>query len=192
MLNNTFSASHQVSSICGKIFGALNTLKCSNVSMPRHIKMQLVKSLIIPHISYCSILFTDMHSTLFTRLNVAFNSCIRFIFDLFRRAHVSPFAKTLLGCSLKSYLDYRLIIAVRKMVISAGPTYLKTLFRFTLSRRMPNMLLPRICSDAMNRSVTVTAARKWNKLPIHIKRNILSPHFAKLCFDFYCNPPERP
>lgn len=192
MLNCTFTASNQVSAICGKIYGALNTLKCSNVIIPRHIKMRLVRCLIIPHISYCSILFTDMHTTHFSRLNVAFNSCVRFIFDLPRFSHVSPFTKSILGCFLKPYLNYRLIITVRKLLISVGPAYLSSLFQFSTSLRMPNLLLPKIRSDAMNRSVVVTAARLWNKLPVHIKRNILSPHFVRLCYDHYRSQTIRP
>lgn len=87
-------------------------------------------------------------------------SCLRFILDLFRRPHVFPYAKSVLTTDENQLTPL---------------AYLDSLFRFTTSQRMP-----RIYSDAMNRSVVVVAARS-----IHNENKILAPHFAELCYDQY-------
>lgn len=78
------------------------------------------------------------------RLNLAFNSCFRFVIDLPRFSYVFPLAKSILRCTLKPYLDYRLIITVRKLLISNAPVYIKEIgikHTYCIEETCPYLLL---------------------------------------------------
>lgn len=184
LFNSRLNAKDQTAQTSGRIYGILSSLRSSNVPLPQHTKLTLVKSLIMPHIDYCSTLNTEMHQQYFHRLQVAFNACTRFVFDIQPREHITPYADKILGCTLKTHLEVRHIAFLRKIIITGCPQYLSNLFTFANSRRTQNLTIPRYHSDHMQRSFTVVAIRLWNKLPPQIRLNILGNGFIEQCKNF--------
>ena len=59
------------------------------------LRKRLVESLVIPHLEYCSVVYLDASSTLRTRLQRLSNACVRFIFEVRRDTHITPYRRQL-------------------------------------------------------------------------------------------------
>jgi hypothetical protein len=68
-------------------------------------------SLIMPHINYGNVVFStvDSASQRERRINVAFNSCLRYVHVIPRRDHVSHLVPTIIGVSLANHLRIHLL-----------------------------------------------------------------------------------
>lgn len=180
-LNNNFSAADHIDHVCARIYGSLRTLRSSNCYIPQHVRLKLIRSLILPHILYCSPLFTGMHDMYFNRLRVAFNSCLRYALNLSRYSHVSNHVTDFLKCSLENYLALRLVVFVRNVLVHQSPPYLCSYFAHGGSQRTMNLRMPSFSSDHMSRSAVVRGIRLWNALPAYLKRNMFANNFTDQC-----------
>jgi hypothetical protein len=72
-------------------------------------------SLIMPHINYGNAVFTTVDSASQRRLNVAFNSCLRYVHDILRREHVSHLVPTIIGVLLATHLKIYLLMFLFKV-----------------------------------------------------------------------------
>lgn len=79
-LCNNFSWSSQVTSKCNKAMRPLYQLKMNNKIFSTAMRRQLVLMLILPFFDYCAMAFCNMPDTLNSKLQRAFNLCIRYIF----------------------------------------------------------------------------------------------------------------
>ena len=66
--------------ILKKVHSSLGSLHFYRKSLSFTLKKQLILSLVLPHFDYASIAFIDLDKTRISQLQVAHNSCIRFIF----------------------------------------------------------------------------------------------------------------
>jgi hypothetical protein len=60
----------------------------------------------MPHINYGNVFFSTVDSASQRRLNVAFNSCLRYVHDIPRWEHVSHLASTIFGVSLATHATH--------------------------------------------------------------------------------------
>jgi hypothetical protein len=58
-----------------------------------------------PHINYGNVVFSTVDSASQMQLNVAINSCLRYVHDIPRREHVSHLVPTIIGVSLATFED---------------------------------------------------------------------------------------
>jgi hypothetical protein len=61
------------------------------------------------HINYDNVVFLIVDSASQRRLNVAFNSCLRYVHDILRQEHVSHLVPTVIGVSLVTHLVIHLL-----------------------------------------------------------------------------------
>lgn len=187
VFNRTLTWSDQVSSICGKVYGGLRRLwKLSNI-IPFNIRLRLVKTLLIPYFTYGDIVLTSLSSVLRRKLNVAYNSCVRFIYKLRRYDHISIHADSIFGCSLEKYYDFRVCIALYKLIVTKQPNYLFRKLSFSNSLRTLKLNVTRRRTSSMDYAFFIRGIKLWNSLPILIKRTRNLNHFKKLCLYHFCN-----
>jgi hypothetical protein len=93
------------------------------------------------HITYGNVVFSTVDSTSQRRLNVAFNSCLRYVHDIPHREHVSHLVPTIIGVSLSTHLRIHLLTFLFKVLQIRHPCYLFTLFHFASSARTIGILL---------------------------------------------------
>jgi hypothetical protein len=115
-----------VTNICSKIYGMLHRLRLLKYITPKHIRLKLCKALLLPTFFYSDIIYTDLRSVDSRRLEVAFNSCTRYVYSLRRFDHLGPFRNMLLGLPLSKYFDYRVVCFFFKVLFYRRPTYLFT------------------------------------------------------------------
>ena len=89
---------------------------------PERTKIKIVKSLILPYFLYVDVLLGCPSSMCIKRLNVIFNSCIRYVCNIRRRDHVSPYSSVILGCTLVKYLKYRNCLYMYNLLTTESPS----------------------------------------------------------------------
>jgi Reverse transcriptase (RNA-dependent DNA polymerase) len=166
--------SRQVSEVCSKVYGTLHRLRVLRYLTPRHIRLKLCKSLILPLFYYGAVFCTNLREQDARRLEVAFNTCIRYVFNIRRFDHISPYRDSLLGLPFKSFLQLRLNIFFFKLIKTGCPSYLfSNLTRG--SGRTLNFVMP---GGGHRRAVLVSGIRSWNLLPYSIKESRSVAAFA--------------
>jgi hypothetical protein len=93
------------------------------------------------------------------RLNMAFKACLRYIHSMRRLNHVSHLETSVMGASLADYARIQLLSFLYKVLHVRHPCYLFPLFRFDLSARTRNLVVPAHRSLAMSQSFVVLDGR---------------------------------
>lgn len=104
------------------------------------------------------------------KLNVAFNSAVRYAFGLRRFSHVSSYSSSILGCTLSAYLKFRTIVFLRNILTSRQPDYLYEKLGFLQSNRTFSLSAPGFRCHISENQFFVQSIRFWNSLPLHIRR----------------------
>lgn len=165
----------QVNAVCNKVYSALHSLVLLRYCTPQHIRVQLARSLIVPLFDYGDVLFGLVSVNNVNRLNLAFNSVIRYVYNLRKFDHISNYKKTLLGCNYTNHLKLRTCIQAYK-ILSNPPVYLENFFTYARSSRAPLLQVPRCLSNNLKESFRHRAIKYWNDLPRSCRneRNFIS------------------
>lgn len=139
---------------------------------PVKTKMDLVKSLLVPHIIYFDVIVGELNSRNFGVLKRAFNSIVRFVFGLRKYDHISHVSNQILGVGLREYLQFRRLLFMHTIVETRQPPYLFDKLTFVRSQRLAmNIIVPSCRYDRYSRSFFIFDAIKWNALPQDLKRS---------------------
>jgi hypothetical protein len=95
--------------VCQRIYSVLRSDKPHGRYTPFEVRKKVVVSLVMPHINYGNVVFSPVDSASQRRLNVAFNSCLRYVHDIPRGEHVSHLAPTIIGVLLAIHLRIHLL-----------------------------------------------------------------------------------
>jgi Reverse transcriptase (RNA-dependent DNA polymerase) len=173
-VDSRLNFSRHVSDICSKVYTTLHRLRLLKYLTPRHIRLKLCKSLILPFFYYGAEFCTNLREQDARRLEIAFNSCIRYVFNIRRFDHISGYRDSLLGLPFKSFLLLRLNTFFFKLIKSGCPSYLfSDLIRG--SARTLNYVMP---GGGHRKAVLASGVRSWNLLPSSIKESRSVSAFA--------------
>ena len=164
---------------CGKIYAGLRTLYSSTRDAPTETRLKLFKALLLPHLLFGDLLYVNPSASAMNRLRVALNSCVRFVYDLNRYAHVSHLQKSLVGCSLDCLFAHRSCVFLRKLISTQSPPSLFQKLVPFRGRRRQNLLLPPNNTVTYTNSLFVRGMVNWNMLPADLKRTPMDAIFKK-------------
>lgn len=179
MFDNKLSWENHVNSIIQKVYGSLRCLNTLKNYSTVNTRFKLVRSLIMPIFMYCDIVYYNLNSTLNRRLKVAFNSCIRFIYNLRRYDSISGPVKSFLGCSFENFFSYRMTIFMYNLIKYKEPNYLFEKLTFGNSQRHNNLAMQRYNNNYGRYSILTRGVREWNGLPLNLKAGISSELFRR-------------
>lgn len=160
-----------------RIYGGLRQLWLSGSLLSSDLKLRLVKSLIIPHFTYCRAVYPLLDAKCTRKVNVAFNDCVRFVYNLKRYDHVSSYANAILECPIQTYIDRRALSLLHKLIVAKTPSYLYEQLNFLHSSRHESLLIPRMKYKVGQRSFFVVVSRLWNSLPNSVRRLLRTSDF---------------
>lgn len=142
----------------------------------------LVKSLILPLITYCdSIYATNINAMTLRILERALNACTRFVFALKRSENIDEYRNRILGCSLVDFYKYRRTAFIQKLLINKELAYLFN--QLHISTRSNLLILPRHITSQYNKSFFVNAVANYNMLPNVLKMSATLHNFKKRYFE---------
>lgn len=176
LISNVLSWDRQVTKISNKVHSILYQLRLNKQLFPEALRVKLVTSLVLPHLDYGSIAFTDMTAEHDRKLYRAVNSCIRFIFNVKADAHISLFYARLRWLKIGARRTYFVGCLLYNILNTERPSYLYAEFKnrvFATERltRAPGgtLVQPQCRTEIYNRSYKITAIKLWNSLPSYIK-----------------------
>lgn len=175
-INSSLKWNDAVTTTCNRVFASIHSLKRFALYLPYSVKVMLVKTLVLPIFNYCDIVTNDMTVELSDKLQRAQNYCIRFIFNLRRDEHITPYLQQLSLLKLEQLRKYHTLTLLHALLQKSSPTYLFENFIFLsqinshVTRRGGlSLSIPPHKTIAFNKSFIVTACRLWNSLPDNIK-----------------------
>lgn len=169
ILNDKLTCTNHIDFTIRKMNFGLRKLYQSAKLLPPETKMKLVRSLILPFLSYGEIVYGTMDEASLTKLKRIINNMARFVFAKRRYDRISAFANQILNCSLRTYLEKRNLIFLHKLINSKCPHYLFSKLEFAQSARTRNFILPESRFSATLKMFFVSTVKLWNSLPNNIK-----------------------
>lgn len=186
IMNSRLTWSDHIIYLCSRVNAALYFLRLYSAFTPKHIRLLLVKALLVPIFTYCEVIFCRMDSESSRRLRVCFNSCLRYIHGLRFYDHISHLECSLLGMSLANYYKFRVALFLCKLIASKIPDYLFQRISFASSSRSLQLLVPRHRTALYGRMFFAHAIRTWNQLPIGIRReSFVIGRFFNSCWSHF-------
>lgn len=169
----TLSFNDNINHICSKVFYTLKSLwSVSSFGTPL-FKTRLFYSYILPHFIYCDTVFYKLSEGNLYKLQMCLNACTRYVYNLKKFDHLSIHRNQLLGCDLKTFFDFRVILLYKKIFKYHKPEYLVNkiqMFVSTRSQRSLNRInLPLNSCSPLNHSFFVYGAKLWNSVPDVLK-----------------------
>lgn len=162
---------NHVSYICQRVYYALHRLYKFRTLTPINTRIRLVHCLILPIFDYCLFIFCNMSHSNIDRLQMAMNNSIRYIFDIKRREHITPYFAKLGWLKIRERMELQITVMAHKILQGYVPTYLSSLLTVmrnihTRTTRSHDLYLqaPLAGKGATENSFTVVAYRLWNKL----------------------------
>ncbi len=176
IINKSLTWHETTTATCNRVFACIHSLKRFALFLPFNVKKMLVKTLALPHFNYCDVVTSDMTVELSNRLQRAQNYCIRFIFNLRRNDHVTPYFEQLSLLKLKPLREYHILTLLHTILSLKAPPYLSDEFIFMAQISFRNtrrgallLSIPQHRSTIYSNSFVVTSCRLWNALPDSVK-----------------------
>lgn len=190
-LNRTMTNSDHVSVIQGKVFGALNSLYPLKSILPREIKLQLFKTLILPIFDYMDIIYHDfgIHGTnnLSDKLERLQNIAVRFISSVKRREHITPYRKELNLLNLFDRRTLHVACQLNRIINENAPHYLQSIITVNTNytRGSNKLIIKKPNNNLHKSSFGIGAPIIWNKLPNDLRIIKDCNRFKKEIIDYY-------
>ncbi|XP_036149796.1 uncharacterized protein LOC118647926 [Monomorium pharaonis] len=123
-ISNTLSWNKQITKVCSRINASLHQLKICKKLLPFNLRCHLISTLIFPLIDYCCATLMDIPGQLNLRLQRSLNAGIRFIFQVGRDEHISPYYEKLKWLKIKYRRDYFVCCQTFTILYSREPAVL--------------------------------------------------------------------
>jgi hypothetical protein len=179
-LDSTLSWNEHCNFVINKVFCIVAQLRRNFSYIPFHIRRVLVQSLIFPYFDYLLPLCTNITQTNLVKLQRAQNACVRFVCNVNKSQHITPYYELLNILKLKDRQRMILAKMVYKIILYKTPVYLSQQFKYQPSSinrtRSSNMLLqyssPR--TESWKLSFFIQACTQWNSLKLYHNKSIYS------------------
>lgn len=144
----------------------------------------LIKALVVPHLSYCDVLFYNSNIELINRIVISVKACIRFIHNLSFSESTLPHFNSVLGSSLTVFYKVRALTFIFGVIRKGTPEYLTGFFRFS---QISSLRLVRSGHQSrfIYRNVLVDGVRLWNELPLALRKITTLKRFKSECRDHF-------
>lgn len=172
----------QVLAVVGKVKSALYRLKRMSPYTDLTLRTKLVQSLIFPIFDYCAMTYGDLTSSLDSKLQVTLNSCVRYVFELGVRTHVTQYRLQLGWLSARNRRLQLSAGALHKTLLSSSPDYLSSRLHFQTRQRPsrisgPQLSIPFTTSAQYASSPLPYISKFWNSLPPTLRLSDSLPIF---------------
>jgi hypothetical protein len=163
------SWTNQISAICQRIYFGLHRLYKFRAMTPIETRVRLVNTLLLPLFDYCIVICCNMDVAAINRLQVVQNNCLRYIFNIKRYEHITPYYCKLGWLKIRERIDMQILLYTHKILNGYAPPYLSSFLtvmgdvhcRVTRSHKFylqaPGKQIP-------DKSFSVYAYRLWNNL----------------------------
>ena len=160
---------------CKKVYGSLHSLYRMKNMLSQKTKAHLVQTLVFPMFDYCSVAMCDMKQEFKQKLQRCMNACVRFIFNVRKREHITPYYRELKWLKLPDRWRLQMALLLFKTIQSKSPPYLSDLLQplsgshDRVTRAGNKLKIAPHKTDFFSKSFAVGGARLWNSIPEGIR-----------------------
>lgn len=196
IFNSTLTWEDHFNHLSTKIYLGLRSLRALSYCTPQYTRLKLAQSLLLPHITYCDILFSHLaypnnnrFNSQFKKINTVFNNITRYVFTLKKFDHISPYNSSILNMTLTQFLKYKSCMFIFKLLKFKSPQYLHNHITEACSSRSGNCIVPLHHSLQYHNSIFTGGITLFNCLPNSTKLRTNSVNeFSRKCIAFITNP----
>lgn len=164
-LDKALTWSDHINATISKVNFSLKRLYNLHTFLPPHVKKQIAHALLISVLSYGIEVISGTYQYNLNSLKLCINNIARYIFSVSRRAHISNFVSSFLGCSFENFIKIRCLLSMFKIIYHRQPLYLYEKVRSTRSLRNSYLIPPCHRHTIMQNSFFVRVTKYWNSLP---------------------------
>ena len=191
-IDSTLSWNPYLSHAMKRVWFILRQLKRSHSLLLIEVRKLLIQSLIFPIFDYCCLAITDLTFEQKRKLQVLFNSCVRFVFCLNMTVHISPYLIRLGWLTLENRRHYFMATLTYALLANNTPEYLishmlkRSFFFAPRLLRCPHMelIVPYFATRVYENSFMVLYIKFWNEIPESMRRSANINIFKTKLFDF--------
>ena len=196
LITSDLTWNEHVSSIITKVNGSLSSLYRNAFTFPLRIKISLIHHLIFPLFDYVSLVYDSATKYLEYKLLKLQNRCVRFVFNIRKYEHITPYRRKLLWLTPGSRRKYLLGIQTFKVLAHKRPIYLFDELAKWFSMHMRELRksstftfdIPLVTCKTYSESYCISAMTFWNSLPNDITEvdslNIFKSKLFKYLYNF--------
>lgn len=185
IIQNNLEWDSHINSQCSKVFAGLRLLRLSSSMLSTPAKLQLFKSLLLPHFMYGDVFLLNASARAIDRLRIALNCCVRYVYNLSRFSRVSHLQHTLIGCPFYEFIKLRSCLTLFKIINFRSPSYLFQKLTAFQSNRNRNFVIPRYNSSHYANTLFVRGVGFWDQLPNEIKNINSVGEFQRECVRWF-------
>jgi len=168
-LNQKLNCQDHINSVVCKMYAVVRKLWASSHFLPAETKLKVVKSLVVPIMSYSGLVYGNMDSASKQKLQLAINSAARYVFLQRKFDHISKYSERILNCDITNFFNVINLVFMHKLIYTQCPSYLYNKLTFARSSRTQNLIIPSFNYLVTSRTFFVSAIKLWNSLPPVIK-----------------------
>lgn len=182
LLDSQMSWESHVNKVCCETYRGLAMLRQSAEFTPKETRNRLVQALLIPKFLYCSNIFMGCSRSSWNKIKLAFNACIRYIFNRRKFESISSFKDSLLGCSIEGFMHYRSCIFLFNLLRDKTPEYLYEKLSFPRFPRYNMLNRPTsLRTIQLNTSFFAFGVHLWNSLSPNLRSIKSATVFRQKC-----------
>ena len=164
--------------------------------IPPHARVTLFNTLILPHIDYCSTVWsTSIRKQDLIKLQRIQNRAMRIILECAPRTHITDMLDTIKWMSIKQRFFYNHCNLLWKINNNMTPDYLSTFFTPISSIHSHNTRSASAgrfyISQSHPKSLNATGSKIWNTLPQHVRDTSSLYSFKKSVLNYIFSHVER-
>ena len=106
------------------------------------------------------------------QLRRALHACVRFVYGLGPRDHVSHLQHALLGCPLSRFYEYRSNVFMYRLLRNRAPEHLYRQLIWSGRAHTLRLIPHRNRTTLFNRTFFVRGVLLWNSLPLRIRSSV--------------------
>jgi len=174
IFDSTLSWTDQCTLLVQRVLGILAQLRRCFSFIPPNIRKILVQALVMPHLDYASVLFTDITDCNNLMLQRVQNSCVRFITGASRFEHITPYYDSLGLLKLEKRRFLAVAVMVYKIINTGIPSYLFDKYQCTASSNRCvtrssklQLQIPNHRTEKYHLSFFIQSSKIWNELQLY-------------------------
>lgn len=168
-VNRYLSCKDQINFMVSKMHFIMRRLWSSANFVPEDVKLKLVKTFLIPVMSYSGLIYGNLDSESKHKLQLAINSAARYVYRKRKFDHISLQSKTIINCDLSTFYKIQNLLFLQKLINTHCPMYLFEKLNFSRSSRTCNLIVSDFNYLVTSRLFFVSVVKQWNDLPNDIK-----------------------
>ena len=147
-------------------------------SLPQKARIIMITNTILTNLDYCNSILIGSTDTALKPLQLIINKCIRFIYNIRKRTHITPYLKLLHILPISYRIKYKVCIISHRIFYGNAPSYLIEMFPKFIPTSNINLRLGKgrdqwmfaIEKPISEKPTTNDHIKKqWNELPLDLR-----------------------